>query len=56
MKQQEKKGQEFDFIKEKIKDKPVNKRRLLVRGGFNLLCAVIFGLVACFVFSLFSFS
>ena len=32
MKQQEKKGQEFDFIKEKIKDKPVNKRRLLVRG------------------------
>lgn len=52
MKQQEKKGQEFDFIKEKIKDKPVNKRRLLVRGGFNLLCAVIFGLVACFVFVL----
>lgn len=52
MKQQEKKGQEFDFIKEKIKDKPVNKRRLLVRGGFNLLCAVVFGLVACFVFVL----
>lgn len=52
MKQQEKKGQEFDFIKEKIKDKPVNKRRLLVCGGFNLLYAVIFGLVACFVFVL----
>ncbi len=52
MKQQEKKEQEFDFIKEKIKDKPVNKRRLLVRAGFNLLCAVIFGIVACFVFVL----
>lgn len=52
MKQQEKKEQEFDFIKEKIKDKPINRRRLLVRAGYNLLCAVIFGIVACFVFVL----
>ena len=52
MKQQRQNEQEFAFIKEKIKDKPVNKRRLLVRGGFNLLCAVVFGLVACFVFVL----
>ena len=57
MKQQEKKeqakqAQEFDFIKEKIKDKPVNKRRLLARAGWNLLGAVVFGVVACFVFVL----
>ncbi len=51
-KEQEKKEQEFDFIKEKIKDKPVNKRRLLARAGWNLLGAVVFGIVACFVFVL----
>lgn len=52
MKQQEQKEQEFAFIKEKIKDKPINKRRLLIRMGYNLLCAVIFGAVACFIFVL----
>lgn len=50
MKQPEQNEQEFAFIKEKIKDKPVNKKRLLIRMGYNLLCAVIFGVVACFVF------
>lgn len=48
MKEQDK--EEFAFIKEKIKEKPINKKRLLVRAGFNLFCAVIFGAVACFVF------
>lgn len=52
MKQQEQDEQEFAFIKEKIKDKPINKRRLLIRAGYNLLCAVIFGAVACLVFVL----
>ena len=52
MKQQEQKEQEFDFIKEKIKEKPINKRRLLIQAGFNLFCAIIFGAVACFVFVL----
>lgn len=52
MKQQEQNEQEFAFIKEKIKDKPINKRRLLMRAGFNILCAVIFGVVACVVFVL----
>lgn len=52
MKHQEQGEQEFAFIKEKIKDKPINKRRLLIRAGYNLLCAVIFGAVACFVFVL----
>ena len=50
MKQQEQHEQEFDFIKEKIKGKPINKRRLLIRAGYNFACAVIFGVVACFVF------
>ncbi len=52
MKQQEQGEQEFAFIKEKIKDKPINRRRLLLKAGFNLLCAVMFGVVACFVFVL----
>lgn len=52
MKQQEQKEQEFDFIKEKIKEKPINKRRLLIQAGFKLFCAIIFGAVACFVFVL----
>lgn len=50
MKEQKKNEQEFDFIKEKIKDKPINKRRLLIRAGYHILCAIVFGAVACFVF------
>lgn len=52
MKQQEQGEQEFAFIKEKIKDKPLNRRRMLLKAGFNLLCAVMFGVTACFVFVL----
>ncbi|MCI8484981.1 MAG: serine protease [Lachnospiraceae bacterium] len=50
MNQQEQNEQEFAFIKEKIKDKPINKKRFLIRVGYHFLCAVIFGAVACFVF------
>lgn len=50
MKQKEEKEQEFAFIKEKIKDKPVDKRRFLVRFGYHVLCAAVFGAVACVVF------
>lgn len=53
MKQQDQGDQEFAFIKEKIKDKPINKRRLLLRTVYNLLCAVLFGVTACFVFVFF---
>lgn len=52
MKQQEQVEQEFDFIKEKIKEKPINRRRLLLKAGYNLLCAVMFGAAACLVFVL----
>lgn len=46
MEQREHDEQEFDFIKEKIKDKPINRRRMLIRVVYNLLCAVIFGIAA----------
>ena len=52
MEQREHDEQEFDFIIEKIKDKPINRRRLLIRMIYNLLCAVVFGVAACFVFVL----
>lgn len=45
----EKKDDEFAFIKEKIKDKPLNKRRLLQHAAITVVFAVIFGLIACFV-------
>ncbi len=49
MAEQEK--EEFAFIKEKIKEKPVNKKRLLKHGIYTVGLAVVFGVVACFVFT-----
>lgn len=43
-------NQEFAFIKEKIKDKPINKKRMLIHMGYDILCAIVFGTVACLVF------
>lgn len=45
----ERDNDEFSFIKEKIKDKPIDKRHLLQRAGLTAVFAVIFGLIACFV-------
>ena len=45
---------ENDFIREKIKDKPINKKRILIKISFSALCGLIFGLVACIVFVTFS--
>lgn len=42
----------FDFLKEKIKDKPINKKKLLRRTIITVSMAVIFGLVACTTFIL----
>lgn len=42
--------QDFDFMKEKIKDRPVNKKKLLRRTIITASMAVIFGLVACLTF------
>lgn len=44
------KEEEYSFIKEKIKEKPLNKKRMLLRMAWNIGCAVIFGVVACIVF------
>lgn len=39
-----------DFMIEKIKERPINKRKLLRRTLLTALMAVIFGLIACFTF------
>lgn len=41
---------EFDFIKEKIKEKPLNKKRLVKKGVFTVVFAILFGIVASLVF------
>lgn len=43
---------EFDFIKEKIKKKPINKRQILLQIIKTTGLAALFGLVACLVFVL----
>lgn len=43
---------EFAFIQEKIKERPLNKKRLFKYGMIVVGFAVLFGLVACFVFTL----
>lgn len=50
MEDETKKEQEYAFIKEKIKDKPINKRRVLARMVWVVISALIFGLLSCFVF------
>lgn len=44
------KDQEFSFIKEKIKDKPINKRRVVRRVLWAVSSGALFGLAACLVF------
>ena len=43
--------EDFTFIKEKIKDKPLNKRRLAAKTVLTCGLAVLFGLVAALVFT-----
>lgn len=43
-------NQEFSFIKEKIKNKPINKRQLLYRILWLAFGGVLFGLMACVTF------
>jgi len=42
--------QKFEFITETIKEKPVNKRRVLMKVIFTACMAVMFGVIACFTF------
>ena len=43
----------FSFINEKRKEKPVNKKRLLIQAVFIIAMAVVFGLVSSLVFAYF---
>lgn len=43
---------DFEFMREKIKNRPVNKRKLLKRTATTAGMAVVFGLVACVTFLL----
>lgn len=49
---QEKDEKEFSFINEKIKDKPINKKKLFMQTIFVVLMAVLFGVIASFLFAL----
>lgn len=39
----------MEFIREKIKEKPINKRRIALKVGIAALCGLIFALVVCAV-------
>lgn len=45
-------NEEFDFIKEKIKNKPINKKRLVRQAVKAAGLGVIFGVAACLAFTL----
>ncbi|MBR4719710.1 MAG: serine protease [Lachnospiraceae bacterium] len=42
--------QNFEFITETIKEKPINKRRMFLRALFTCILALVFGVIACFTF------
>ncbi|MDD2972720.1 MAG: S1C family serine protease [Lachnospiraceae bacterium] len=41
---------DFEFMKEKIKERPINRKKLVRRTIITASMAVIFGLIACFTF------
>ena len=41
-----------EFIREQIKEKPLNKKKIFIRLGVSALCGLVFALVACLVFAL----
>ena len=41
-----------EFVREKIKQKPINRRKLLRRTLFTIMLAAVFGVVACVTFFL----
>ena len=46
------KNKDVEFIKEKVKERPLNKKKLLRRTLITASMAVVFGLIACFTFLL----
>lgn len=47
---QEQSEDSFEFVKEKIKERPINKRKLLRRTIITAVMALVFGLIACITF------
>lgn len=47
---EEKQNQDIEFIKEKVKERPLNRKKLLKRTVLTASMAVIFGLIACLTF------
>ena len=43
---------DYDFIREKIRERPVNKKKLVKRSLFTSGMAVLFGVIACLTFLL----
>ena len=43
-------NQDFEYIKEKMKERPINKKKLMKRTFITATMAVIFGVLACFTF------
>lgn len=43
-------NQDIEFIKEKVKERPLNRKKLVRRTLITASMAVIFGLIACFTF------
>lgn len=50
---QKKDEDKFSFINEKIKKKPINKKRLLVQACFVVVMAIVFGMISSLVFAYF---
>ena len=50
---QEQDKDQFSFINEKIKKKPMNKKRLLLQAGFVFGMAILFGIVSSLTFAYF---
>ena len=43
-------NQDIEFIKEKVKERPLNRRKLFKRTLLTASMAAIFGLIACVTF------
>lgn len=46
---QEKEESKYEFIKEKRKERPVNKKRIIAQAGYVAAMALLFGVIASFV-------
>lgn len=44
---------DYEFVEETIKKKPINKRKLVHKLGMNIVSGLIIGFVACFIIAIF---